>query len=274
MDRGTLFPNSARGYPTLWTRGGAGPNLNNKIWPNRQEIFIRTLKCIRRKIGIYVNHPGVYLDASLLYFRSVPNYSIEFMINRQEKISEKTWISYVVWFKPNTGKVKKSCAVMCMWNFHLCQLGSIVKGAGAISCSLFYSSSIGRCRPATSSLVVHAAYAVEFYIELFGRTVVSSGYSFPVFHMCKDIFDRNAPFVMCLVLCLFGGGKLFALGFCVGSLRLPHEDNFRFPCILCPNSGVCDYPMVCACRSPCDQSICQIQAVLGSTPSGHGSFPL
>ncbi len=68
------------------------------------------------------------------------------------------------------------------------------------------------------AFVVHAAYAVEFDIEFFDRTVVSSGYSFPVFHMCKDVLDRNTSFGVCLVLYLFGGGKLFALGFFVWDL--------------------------------------------------------
>ncbi len=100
----------------------------------------------------------------------------------------------------------------------MCQLNSIVKGAGTISCSFFILPVLVGAVLPHLSLVVHATYAVEFYIELFGRTVVSSGYSFPVFHMYKDIFDKNTPFVMCLVLCLFGGGKLFALGFFVRDL--------------------------------------------------------
>ena len=41
-------------------------------------------------------------------------YPIEFMINLPEKISEKIWALHIVWLKPDTGKVKKLCAVMCI----------------------------------------------------------------------------------------------------------------------------------------------------------------
>ena len=100
----------------------------------------------------------------------------------------------------------------------MCQLNSIAKGQKLYPALYFILPVLVGAVLPHLAFVVHATYAVEFDIELFGRTVVSSGYSFPVFHMCKDVLDRNTPFVMCFVLCLFGGGKLFALGFFVRDL--------------------------------------------------------